>query len=142
MSFTRGVTPRGLPYPGTDEPVYNVPLFLQQLADAVNAAFASSGSTQLLVPWAGAMTTNGNGSLYIPIPGLALVRGALVTPNAAYGGTGPWLYMLLQETWTDANQRGKAVVSVRRLTDGGSGYPSYVGNTSCGLNVLAWGDPA
>jgi hypothetical protein len=143
MSFTRGTTPRGLPYPGSDDPVYNIPLFLQQLADAVQAQLTSAGSTVKSGTWAGVATTNSNGFIFPVIPGLRTVRGALLGAMTAGGGAGPYLYFLSPVSWTDQNQWGKAWIGVANpAVDGGGGYPASVKNTAVGVNVLAWGDPA
>ena len=143
MTQLRGTTPRGLPYPGSAEPVYNIPLFLQQLADAVQAQLTAAGSGLLLVTWAGNLTTNTSGFIFPVLPGLKIVRGALVMASGVSGGGGPWLYFLSPTSWTDQNSWGKAVIGVTKMTEdaGKPGYPGPVKSTSVGVNVIAWGDP-
>jgi hypothetical protein len=143
MTVTRGATPRGLPYPGSNEPDYNVPAFLQQLADAVQAQLSTAGAGTLLVTWSGNLTTNTSGFIFPVMPGLKIVRGALVGANGVSGGTGPWLYYLSPTSWTDQNSWGKAVIGVCRLVEdaGKPGYPGVVKSTSVGVSVIAWGDP-
>jgi len=143
MSFTRGATARGLPYPGSDEPVYNIPTYLQQLADAVQAQLNAAGIGAATATWAGTVTTNTSGFIFPVMPGLKIVRGALVLANTVTGGTGPWLYYLSPTSWTDQNSWGKAVIGVAKMTEdaGKPGYPGVVKSTSVGVNVLAWGDP-
>jgi hypothetical protein len=142
MSFTSGTTPRGLPYPGSDDPVYNIPSFLQQLAAAVQAQLNSAGTSQPLAWWSGVATTTSGGFISPAIPGLRVVRGALAMANKVTGGAGPYLYFLSPVSWTDSAQWGKAWIGVANPAVDGGGYPASVKNTAVGVNVLAWGDPA
>lgn len=140
-----GITPHGLPYPGSGDPVYNIPNYLQALADAVESNLSASGTAQPTASWVGKVSTNSNGFVFIPIPALSVVRGGIAMSDSSTGGSGPWLFFLSQTSWTDANQRGKAVLGVAKPTaDAGyPGYPGMVKSTgNIGVCLLVWGDPA
>jgi hypothetical protein len=144
MTAARGVTPRGLPYPGPADPVYGIPNYLQQLADAVQAQLDSAGAGVLLVTFTGLVSTNSNGFAIVTVPGLKIVRGALAMTSNTGGGSGPWIFFLSASSWTDANQAGKAIIGVAKPTadSGAPGYPGMVKSASnVGLNFIAWGDP-
>jgi hypothetical protein len=149
-----GTTPHGLRYPGGDDPLYNVPAYLQNLANDIDGKVQHAGSTptRAFAHWTGMGTWPSSypRSFIVTFGNIRWVRGAIVSRQTWSGGTTQPVYLQLSPMWetyepwnqTYWNKLYIMAFDPLKLIDTGDGhkYPDYfVG--SAGLTILAWGDP-
>jgi len=89
-----GVTPRGLPYPGSAGMHSNTPAALQSLAEAITAQMTSLGNGVILETFTGTVRVDtydrgyGVASLRVPWTKLGQVLGSVVSYGSFAGGPG------------------------------------------------------
>jgi hypothetical protein len=148
-----GVTTHGLRYPGGADPLFDVPAYLQNLAEDITAKVQQVGNIpgRVFAAWTGTITTS-TAAKYaaVPLSTIRWVRGAIVTQQIWSGGViqRPAL-LLLSPSWSTRdpseqaywNKLYVATLDPKKLVGAaGQLYPDWLyGKT--GLSVLAWGDP-
>lgn len=147
MTFPAGATPRGLPYPGTDGEPSDIPLYLQQLAEAYTTLVPTAGQTMVWdqITGGGGQTDN-YGIVQVTTPKLKAVRGFVATPAAINGAvvTAPlnWDYNAKGVTGTAARLPLTFWRTVRgELTPGLPDNPPayYWSLTTVYYHLIAWG---
>lgn len=155
--MTGGNTAHGLPYPGGNDPVYNVPAYLQNLAMAIDNKIQNKGTPRVFASYValinctmtGAPPTGIANVNYLATPTIRWVRGFIMSRQTWSGGTSQALILrafphwATQETWNQSwwNRLGFYVHDPAvKLGTAPQQYPgAYVGNA--GVSILAWGDP-
>lgn len=144
--FARGTTPRGLRYPGTDEPQWRTAAAIEDLAEDLAVALGGIPADLAVHTWRGTVTTEEGGTstfLQVPFTGrLSRVRGAVAT---VWDGTstprGTWLEWW--GTWDGAPQLWPVARFRAAAAAPAPGWDWAAGVTGeVSLNVVAWGDPA
>lgn len=146
--FPRGLTPNAkIRYPGTDEPQYRTAEYIQDLAE--DAGRAIGGAVQLgLVTWRdSAVQLNASGYAARTIPGLSLIRGAVLTP----WDPGNFVRKSRVIAWIPPDRTGDGgatagnVLRMRAYTNtvytAGVTYPKPAYNDLLGVAGVIWGDP-
>lgn len=147
-----GVTPHGLRYPGGDDPVYDVPAYLQNLATDIDTRVARAGgsSDRVFATWVGLLTF-ARSPVYqtVPLPTIRILRGAIVTRQVWSGGSAAAVLLYVYPNWEkdpwDQTYWNKLLIGAcdpTLLLDAGGGhkYADYFIGPA-GVSVLAWGDP-
>lgn len=94
MSRPSGVTPRGLPFPGSDDTHPRTPVAIEALAVAIGGALGGISGGLIVDRFHGVVSVGGGGWFVLSFPRLAVVNGWFGTPGVDLGGTltpGGWL---------------------------------------------------
>lgn len=142
MTFPAGSTPGGLPYPGTDGEPSDIPLYLENLAQAVTDRLGKDPTGVVWVRIARSYPTDASGIASVTLPGIRAARGFIATPGngavvigasnlydpAAPGqpGTDAVLPLIM---WKQAKSTGGSVHSQYR----------WVNHAGIGVQLIAWG---
>lgn len=154
--MTGGTTAHGLRYPGGDDPLYDVPAYLENLATDIDTKVAHSADTpgKVFAYVETHFDFNAIGAVFaeVRLPTIRWCRGAIVTQQKWSSGsvTRPALLSVSPEwdkhdEW-DQNYWNLMYVLANDPTkmlpsgDGVHSYPDYF-TGRVGLVVLAWGDP-
>jgi hypothetical protein len=147
-----GTTPNGLRYPGGNDPVYNVPAYLQNLANDIDGRVQHAGGskTRVFATWVGLLTF-ARSPVYqtVQLPTIRILRGAIFTRQTWGGGAAQPVFLYVFPSWekdaSDQSYWNRLLLGAGdplKLIDAGGGhkYADYfVGQA--GVSVLAWGDP-
>jgi hypothetical protein len=134
MTRPGGVTPRGLPYPGSGAAHADTPAALQALADAISSQLGSVAGGVELKGWAGNVTLDGNASVVLTFAGYQVLGGICqLTSHMGGSGSPGWA------SGVDAG--GRVVVTDVNQWIESVGSPSFR-NKIVGLMAVVWVAPA
>lgn len=152
--MTGGTTPHGLRYPGGDDPLFNVPAYLQNLAEDIDRKVQDAGgdTTKKFANYTLATThTVGSPWTSVPVPDIRWVRGGIIGQQLWSAGVvqRPVLlrispiwrsYETWNQTYWNMTYIGALDPTIMTNAGGGNSYPqNFAGKV--GLSLLLWGDP-
>jgi len=145
-SFPRGTTPKGLRYPGTDEPQYRTAAAIGDLADDVGVQLGGMPTGLHLAFRSNVFATDSIGFCSVDMkPELSQVRGAVATAWDTTGGY-PQSRLLAWEERAYAGGPNNGVAGFYVHSNAANGaapdnYPARLRNNGVGATIMAWGDP-
>lgn len=140
--FPPGATPRGIRYPGTDDPQWATAAAIGTLADDIGAAIGGSPLGLSLYSWTGTQTTSAAGYLAIPFAGkLTNVKGMVALARDTNGTTKQSRTFGLNQHPANNPLSSAWIVVTTNTADPavGADYALRVKNTPVSLHVIAWG---
>ena len=129
------MTPRGLPYPGSDGAHADTPAALQALADAISSQLGSVAGGVELKTWSGLVALDSGASAVLSFPGFT-VLGGIAQLTSHLGGAA------IGAAWASGVAPGGRVV----VTDANQwvqlvGNPTFKSKT-VGIMTVCWVTPA